>query len=188
MTGFLFKPDRWVSLQPHQLHPDPDNADGVHVRVREQDGRLVITDMYIHAPAITPEILRGISVSRIEAYLNTYKATPGDEVMESLCALLAARLPDDGESEPSLAELRQLIPAPVTETPDRPRLTRPDRTPPDEFYPRVAAAYVEYAPQTRAPAKKIAAEAGVPVTTAHRWIREARRRGFLSAASKGKAG
>lgn len=70
----------------------------------------------------------------------------------------------------------------------RKRLTRPDGADPDEFYPLVARAYFEYAPKTRAPAKEIAAEAGVPVATAHRWIREARRRGFLPPARKGKAG
>lgn len=91
--------------------------------------------------------------------------------------------------EPSLAELRGRTPGVDTaESPERPRLTRPDGAAPEEFYPRVVAAYAEYAPQTRAPAREIATEAGVPVTTAHRWIREARRRGFLPLARKGKAG
>lgn len=147
----------------------------MHVRVCHRDGHAVITDMFIHAPEITPEILRGVSVSRIQAML----------------APLAAhwtRLDFHDGPEPSLVELRQRTPEPGPDTPERSPLTRPDGATPKEFYPRVAAAYSEYAPQTRAPAKEIATEAGVPVTTAHRWIREARRRGFLPPARKGKAG
>jgi hypothetical protein len=187
MHGILFEPDGWVSLLP-----GPDGAEGIHVRVRDYDGRLVITDMYIHAPEITPEILRGISVSRVQATINALQPRPGDFFAEVLRAVVYAHhlhLPDDNVPEPSLAELRQRTPSAGTdERPDRPRLTRPDGVPPEEFYPRVAAAYTEYAPQTRAPAKEIATEAEVPVTTAHRWIREARRRGFLPPAMKGKAG
>jgi hypothetical protein len=69
-----------------------------------------------------------------------------------------------------------------------PRGTRPDGTDPDGFSAKVAAAYREYAPQTRAPALKIADEAGVPVATVRSWIREARRRGKLPQGRKGRAG
>lgn len=185
MTGIVFEPDGWVSLLP-----GPDGAEGLHVRVRDQGGRLVITDMYIHAPEITPEILRGISVSRVQATINALQPRPDDLFAEVLRAVVYSTvLPGDDVPEPSLTELRSRTPTAGTgEKPDRPRLTRPDGIPPEEFYPRVATAYTEYAPQTRAPAKEIATEAGVPVTTAHRWIREARRRGFLPPAMKGKAG
>jgi transposase-like protein len=70
----------------------------------------------------------------------------------------------------------------------RRQLTRPDPADPEEFYRLVATAYGEYAAESNAPAKGIAEEAGVPVTTVHRWIREARRRGFLPPARKGRAG
>jgi len=119
------------------------------VRARQRGNRVVITDLYLQAPEITPDMLRAVSVSRLEARLNAVRSFPAEE---------------------------------------RPRLTRPDGLAPDEFYSRVAAAYSEYAPRTRAPAKEIAAEAKVPITTVHRWIREARRRGFLPPARKGKAG
>lgn len=52
----------------------------------------------------------------------------------------------------------------------------------------LSRAYGEYVAESNAPAKEIAGEAGVPVTTVHRWIREARRRGFLPPARKGRAG
>ncbi|MGV9805554.1 hypothetical protein [Micromonospora chersina] len=67
-------------------------------------------------------------------------------------------------------------------------LTRPDGTDPDGFSRRVAEAYAEAARATRAPATVLAEEADVPVTTVHRWVREARQRGHLPPARKGRAG
>ncbi|MGH3710484.1 MAG: hypothetical protein ACRDRQ_20785 [Pseudonocardiaceae bacterium] len=175
--------------------PGPDGADGVHVRFRERNGRLVISELYVHAAEITPEILQRLSLRRLEAELN---AAPRLEPGQRYSGLDAAVMADflrscgEGEPEPSLTDLRERARQQTrqgrSEEPDRPQLTRPDGAVPEEFYPRVAAVYREYAQLTRAPAKEMAAEAGVPVTTVHRWIREARRRGFLPSANKGKAG
>lgn len=73
-------------------------------------------------------------------------------------------------------------------TEPRAPLTRPDGTDPDGFSRRVAAAYREAYKRTRTPAKALAEEAGVPVTTVHRWVREARRSGHLPKARRGRAG
>lgn len=54
-----------------------------------------------------------------------------------------------------------------------------ERRYPDRFYDRVAAAYQRAIDERVAPAQTIADASDVPVTTVHRWIREARRRGFL---------
>lgn len=70
----------------------------------------------------------------------------------------------------------------------REKLTRPDGSNPDAFYLSVAAAYAEYAAAGRGTGRMIASEAGVPVTTAHRWIREARIRGFLPKGRRGVTG
>ena len=51
---------------------------------------------------------------------------------------------------------------------------------PDSFYQQVASAYSEVALLSGHPAKELAAANGVPVTTVHRWIKEARRRGLLA--------
>jgi hypothetical protein len=179
--------DGWVTL------PGPEGA-GLHVRPRESEGRMVITGLYLHAPEVTPEIFRAVSISRLEAQLNAGpRVEPGQPVAGLTWPVIAdftRSVRDD--SEPSLAELRDRARQQTREArpkePDRPRLTRPDGASPEEFYPRVAAAYSQYVSRTRAPAKEMAAEAGVPITTAHRWIREARRRGFLTPARKGKAG
>jgi hypothetical protein len=60
---------------------------------------------------------------------------------------------------------------------------------PDGFYDEVAGAYHWAVLGRLAPAQTIAEANGVPVTTVHRWIREARRRGSLPPArGKGQAG
>jgi hypothetical protein len=153
----------------------------------------MITELYLHASEITPEILRGLSIRRLEAELNAApRLEPGQPSPMGTAVVADFLRSTTDDTEPSLADLRNRARGQTRQArpkePDRPRLTRPDGASPHEFYPRVAAAYREYAQLTRAPAKEMAAEAGIPVTTAHRWIREARRRGFLPPARKGKAG
>jgi transposase-like protein len=58
----------------------------------------------------------------------------------------------------------------------------------DEFYQRVAASYSARAARTSRPAVEMANDNGVPVTTVHRWVKEARRRGFLPPGQKGRRG
>jgi hypothetical protein len=180
----LYVEGGWISL------PGADGA-VLHVRVSGRDDQVVITDLFIHSPdGITSTAVRGLSISRLEAELNAaIHCEPVSEATELGMAADFARGAGDDAPEPTLAELRTRMPITRAERPaQRPRLTRPGGADPDEFYPLVAQAYWEYAPLTRAPAKEIATEAGVPITTVHRWIREARRRGFLSSAKKGKAG
>lgn len=62
---------------------------------------------------------------------------------------------------------------------------------PDSFYEQLAAHYTMLVGFQRdpAPARTIAENNDVPVTTVHRWIRETRRRGFLPAArAQGRPG
>jgi hypothetical protein len=72
----------------------------------------------------------------------------------------------------------------------RPRkpLTRPDGSDPDAFYRQVAEAYRDVVQKNRKVAVALAKEANVPVGTVHRWVLEARRRGFLPSARQGRAG
>lgn len=132
----------WVSM------PLPGGG-GMRARVRERDGRRVITELYLHADEITSTTLRSAPVSRLEAMVNT--------------------------------------PAGLAGSPRKPP-RRPDGTNPEAFYRQVAQAYSEAVVTTSKPAKVLADEAGVPVGTVHRWIREARRRGCLPPARQGRAG
>ncbi|MGH3927047.1 MAG: hypothetical protein ACRDTT_29970 [Pseudonocardiaceae bacterium] len=181
----LVSRDGWVSF------PAPSEFQGLHVRARRtDDGRLVVTDLFVHAEVISPAMLRQVSISRVEAALNA----PADDETSKLLAAGFQSWAVGGkgswsDDELTVAQLRKR--SPKTEGDQakrRARLTRPDGQDPDNFYRLVAHVYRDHAAATRAPAKELAAEAGVPVTTAHRWIREARRRGFLPPARKGKAG
>ena len=68
-------------------------------------------------------------------------------------------------------------------------LAKPGRRPyPPGFYQRVAEAYRAAQREGVGPGPFIAAEAGVPRTTAGYWVREARRRGYLGPATHGKTG
>jgi len=74
--------------------------------------------------------------------------------------------------------------------PQEPRkpLTRPDGSNPYAFYRQVADAYRDVLQTNKKVAVALAEEANVPVGTVHRWVLEARRRGFLPAAKQGRAG
>ncbi|SNR82354.1 hypothetical protein SAMN04488107_0062 [Geodermatophilus saharensis] len=54
-----------------------------------------------------------------------------------------------------------------------------DRRKPDEFYARVADAYLAQATISNRPAHDLAEANDVPKSTAHRWLKEARSRGLL---------
>jgi hypothetical protein len=204
MNAGDFEPSPPLGLWWSLSRPD---GGGVHMRVSEDDNRWFITDVYIHGPRLTATDLQSVPLTVLDLIMNLVGHWDGGGIMDP--SLIADAMNEqagkagwgpgvmypDGDitPEPTLAELRDLardapdeLHAPPTA--ERPRLTRPDGTDPDGFSSRVADAYREYATQTRAPAIRIAEEAGVPVATARSWIREARRRGKLPQGRKGKAG
>lgn len=189
--------DAWWSLNL------PDGG-GIHMRVRRnqasKDSEWSITDVYVHARYITATMLQNIPISRLDLIMNMigeYGSDVAADVVNEFAAEAgfgrAVIAPEVDDPDPTLAELRELAAdappeLPEFRSPERPRLTRPDGTDPENFYALVAAAYREYAPHTRAPAVKIAEEANVPVGTVRGWIREARRRGKLPQGRKGRVG
>jgi hypothetical protein len=63
----------------------------------------------------------------------------------------------------------------------------PDETKkPDSFYAEVADRYLWLASKVNRPAEELAKANGVPATTVHRWIKEARRRGLLPPGQRGR--
>jgi hypothetical protein len=58
----------------------------------------------------------------------------------------------------------------------------------DDFYRFVGEVYGKAATVSTRPAAELAKAWEVPVTTVHRWIREARRRGHLPPAEPGRRG
>jgi hypothetical protein len=152
---------------------------------RDAAGRWSITDLYLHGKALSVETMRGISIPKLEAALARMARDPqalanisGDDDESLTIGKLRER---SGQVAAMQRELGRHGEA-------RAPLGRPDGMDPEVFYARVARAYGEYAEQTHAPARAMAEEADVPVGTVHRWIREARRRGFLPPARKGRVG
>jgi hypothetical protein len=108
---------------------------------------------------VSAEVLRSIPVGRIEAAAN---------------ALLHPSTPDDVADRPE-----------ATLTP----VLRDDgRGYADDFYAEVAVAYRHLAATTHRPVAHLADANDVPVTTAQRWVKEARRRSLLAPGRQGKAG
>jgi hypothetical protein len=68
------------------------------------------------------------------------------------------------------------------------RLKVPDGAKGDGFYQQVAMVYSTLAAASNRPAVELAEANQVPLTTAHRWVKEARRRGFLPPGQKGRRG
>jgi hypothetical protein len=154
---------------PAHLHPHDDGwyewideqpmAVPVFVQVDEAaDGRVHVVALHIEG-IVSAEVLRTIPIGRIEALAN---------------ALLhphsthqgwrdVARLPDD-------------------------LLLGSARSRPDEFYATVASTYRHLITASSRPVAELADANEVPRTTAHRWVKEARRRGLLPPGRPGKAG
>jgi hypothetical protein len=173
---------------------DPPLPGTVLVRVAaDPGGRLVLTGLRIDG-APSAELLRSIPVGRIEAAANAQLTIVGDAVT----AVPPARRPGhrrrapnpDGRgwetSDPSRAAIR-----PATQPVQRgiagvAAVTGRGR--PDSFYQEVAHTYLDLAQASIRPVAELAEANGVPVTTAHRWIKEARRRRFLPPGRPGTAG
>lgn len=165
-------------------------VDGLHLECETRDGRLVVVGAYLHGPEITPSVLREIPLGRIAAMW----LVPEEFVPEPGTSFRWTR----GLADPTVSELRTA--AEELGEARRSLRRRPARRPAtrlnelregglnDEFFAELAKVYREATAETRAPAKLIADELGIPVGTVHRWVREARLAGALPPARKGAAG
>ena len=143
----------------HEWVDDPPVAVPVYVQLDQHgDGRLHVIALHVEG-VLSAEVLRGIPVGRIEALAN---------------ALLHPHAADQGwRAEARLPERL------VDETTWR-------RS--DDFYAAVASTYRHLVAASARPVAEIAEANDVPRTTAHRWVKEARRRGMLAPGRPGKAG
>ncbi|MEV4170245.1 hypothetical protein [Nonomuraea sp. NPDC049709] len=142
-------------------------------------GRLVLTGLRIDG-APTAGLLRSIPVGRIEVAANA-QLTAVDDVITpvTVSRLRQTELPSlDGAGWEMTAPDRAVPrPAPVRK-----------RGRPDDFYREIADTYHELAQVSARPAAELAELRDVPITTAHRWVKEARRRGFLPPGRPGTSG
>ena len=138
---------------------DPAVPVTVHVRVEpREDGRLRVVGLRLDGP-VSAEVLRSVPVGRIEATAN-------------------AQLHDGPPGRRRTVDAR---------VPDELR-SNAVRGYPDSFYDSIATAYRSLVAATSKPVAELAAANDVPVTTAQRWVKEARRRGLLAPGHPGKSG
>lgn len=153
----------------------------VLVQTVELRGRRLISSVVIAGDSIDSGALKSLPIGWIENVVNTPQAAEYLSQMEGGADALAAAI-NERLDEAFVQEL----PSTGWVTPTK--LTRPDGSDPDAFYQAVAAAYNAAVSESSRVAPRLAEEAGVPVPTVHRWIAEARRRGFLPPARRGRAG
>lgn len=139
---------------------DDNRPTAVKVRVHEgDDGRVRVVGLELDG-AVSAEVLRAIPVGRIEAAANAELHTTGPRRTGPLAT---ATIP---------AALR----------------SNAVQGYPDAFYDAVASTYRHLAGTSSRPVGDLAEANDVPVTTAQRWVKEARRRGLLAPGHPGKAG
>jgi hypothetical protein len=158
---------------------DDSVPEWVHVRVRENGhGRLVICELYLaREQRVDSAALRALPLGRIEAQVNAFAGEirphlkdvprPGVELQ-----------PPQPQPRWQSHEVINVVPA----------LDVPAGRKPDGFYRRVAKVYAELALLSRRPAADMAEASGVSAASVHRWVAEARRRGYLPRAEPGKRG
>lgn len=149
----------------------------------KEGDRSEIVELHIKGRNLTTDKLRSIPLGHIEAI-----ATTDPDVTPSDRSTPPAPLSQSANAIGNRADQLLLNAAHRKARQHRTPLTRPDGSDPDAFYQQVAEAYRDVIQTTPKVAKVLADEAGVPVGTVHRWIMEARRRGFLPAARQGRAG
>lgn len=163
--------------------PDLDDYAGrAYVRFAvSSSGRLVVAELRVVAPdGVSAEMLRRVPLGRIEAMVNS------PELADAIRGDVEAASETEREIGPGAGELKDHEEMEVHVR----RRTRRDlklripseRRRPDEFYRQVAVAYATAAQTTRGAAQAVAAANDVPVSTVHRWMKEARRRGVAGAA------
>ncbi len=181
MSGRLFPlGDDW-----YEWRQQPPLPAEIHVHVMPRtDGRLGLGGLRVVGEP-TSSLLRAIPLGRIEAAANAQLSVIDDTVTPT--PRHRHRLP----SRPSTPRPEPGAGDAGWELPDRPPAatrTFTSRGRPDSFYAGIARDYSDLAQTSRRPAAELADRHGVPVTTAHRWIKEARRRGHLAPGRPGKAG
>lgn len=182
VRGRLFPvAEDWCEWRQH-----PPLAGTVLVRVAVSGGgRLVLSGLRIDG-ALSAGLLRAIPLGKIEATANAQFAGDSDLGFEQAVATSPRPRPMSPPAAgtagwdtvgPTAAVLRA-----------EPAAHRRTRGRPDTFYQEIAGVYLAYSQRSTGPARDIAGQRGVPVSTAHRWVKEARRRGFLPPGHPGKTG
>ncbi|MER5647312.1 hypothetical protein [Streptosporangium sp. NPDC002524] len=147
---------------------------------------LVARDLLIRSGVeganVTARLLRTLPVARMESAANQRAAHLGEaDTATYPLVSLDVRIPTGMEAWAR----RPIAPGPDQGMPLK--LSIPtDRKKPNSFYEQVAERFQWLASRGPRPASVLAEANEVPVTTVHRWVKEARRRGLLPSGQRGK--
>jgi hypothetical protein len=158
-----FEGDGWVAYTP------PNQRYAVRIHLSEKPGisRWVVDELHYSLPRITARDLRDLPLGKVEAWVNQL-------VQQGLVDVLGAKLSDAVQFADPLWV---------------PKLPPTSKGPKgDEFYRWFGEIYGKAAVVSTQPAKDLAEAWDKPITTIHRWTREARRRGHLPPAEPGRRG
>jgi hypothetical protein len=164
-------PDAWAIARTagDWLYAENGHGDNVYVRFRLNDrGRMEPVELRLEGERpIDSTMLRQLPLTRLENHANWRPH----------------------EVRNPTSDPQPLAGAPLAPYRRGPELLKiPPGAKPDWFYERLAVAYSNLALRSNRPAVLLAERNEVPVTTVHRWVKEARRRGFLPPGQKGRRG
>jgi hypothetical protein len=154
----------------------PDLEDWVLARLESGDhGRLHVAELHVSSSSrVSSDLLRRIPLGSLEAMANAPAA-----------AKMIRPTLDVPGAEPAAVQRPGGATYP---TPTVLSLNVPKGRKSEGFYERVAEVYTSLAQRSRRPAADIAEACDTPVVTVHRWVAEARKRGYLPPAERGRRG
>lgn len=172
------------ALPPEAFRRDADDRlrlDRDHPEARSAFA--VIREMHItFHDGIGPRLVRELPLARIEAAVNqpAYRA----DVLDRSLTPNVAHIP----FRPLMPfYVRWLDAKPSSRRRPNLKLRIPEgRGRPDSFYAQVAERFAYLTTASQSPATDLAQANGVPTTTVHGWVKEARRRGLLPAGERSK--
>lgn len=163
-----FEGEGWVAYTA----PNKRFATRLHVSYKPTPDRWVIDAVQFADFRITARDLRDFPLHKVELWINQL-------VQQGAVDVLNAKLSDNvafAITEGTATWAPKLPPAPAKGPKG------------DDFYRFIGEVYGKAATVSTRPAAELAKLWEVPVTTVHRWIREARRRGYLPPAEPGRRG
>ena len=179
------RPYGWAAyFNPAGHIADPDAGSYVAIYVRfapesaEGDAAIEVRELHVAAEGgavFASPLLRTIPINRMVAAVNRPSTIGRIRPLLALSSAIETETLGSGVN-------RWMFPpreaAPVEEP--TLRITDPGgRRKPDEFYATVADRYLALATLSNRPAQELAKANQLPVTTVHRWLKEARTRGLL---------
>jgi hypothetical protein len=162
-----FEGGGWVAYTP----PNQRYATRIHVSYKPTPGRWVVDEVQFRNFRVTARDLRDFPLGKIEVWVNQL-------AQQGLADVISAKLSDTVQFgvEGQAVWVDKLPPTPARGAKG------------DEFYRFVGEVYAKAALVSTRPAAELAEAWDKPITTVHRWTREARRRGHLPPAEPGRRG